>query len=103
MAREHQDRARINGAGYTRSNHHSHRHTARPHDRLILWTMRGAADELTCVVSTTAFGYTLGLELAGQPILLELQASLNTLVDKASRLEAWLLTQGWLSADQLID
>jgi hypothetical protein len=102
MAREHQDSAHINGTRYTRSNH-SHSHGAKSRDRLILWRMRGAADELTCVVGTTAYGYTLGLELAGQPILLELQASLNPLVDKASRLEAWLLTQGWLSADQLID
>lgn len=46
-------------------------------------------------VKPTAFGYTLGLELAGEPILLELQKNVDVLVDKAARLEAWLLSQGW--------
>lgn len=72
-------------------------------DRLILWRMYGATNDLTCVVRSTTFGYTLGLELAGQPILLELQSSVEALVDKAARLEAWLLTQGWLSADYVVD
>lgn len=64
-------------------------------DRLVLWRLQGAIDELACAVNPTAFGYTLGLELAGEPILVELQANVDVLVDKAARLEAWLLSQGW--------
>ncbi|MGH9160890.1 MAG: hypothetical protein ACRD2X_13020 [Vicinamibacteraceae bacterium] len=64
-------------------------------ERLVLWQMRGAIDDLVCVVSPTTYGYTLGLELAGHPILVELQPTVERLVDKASRVERWLLTQGW--------
>jgi hypothetical protein len=64
-------------------------------DRLVLWRMRGSIEELSCAARPTTFGYTLGLELGGEPILLELQSSVEVLVDKAAKLEAWLLTQGW--------
>lgn len=62
---------------------------------MVLWQLAGAIDVLACVVTSTSYGYTLCLELGGQPILLELQPSVECLVDKAAKLEAWLLTQGW--------
>lgn len=102
MALQNHDRTRANGSRYE-SKWPSSMKGDSSRERLILWRMYGATDELACVVSSTTFGYTLGLELAGQPILLELQSSVETLVDKASRLEAWLLTQGWLSADYIVD
>ena len=43
----------------------------------------------------TSYGYALCLELGGEPILLELQRSLELLTTKASRLETRLLAQGW--------
>ena len=61
----------------------------------MLWQLHGAIDDLVCTVVVTSYGYALSLELAGEPILLELQRSLEQLVCKANRLEAWLLTQGW--------
>ena len=64
-------------------------------DRTVLWQLHGAIDDLVCTVVVTSYGYALSLELAGEPILLELQRSLEQLVCKANRLEAWLLTQGW--------
>lgn len=76
-------------------NGHRPRHAPATSERIVLWQMRGSLDELTCVVRSTSYGYTLGLELAGELILLELQSSLEVLVDKAARLETWLLTQGW--------
>lgn len=80
-------------ADYERSSHSELQPRLR--QRLVLWQLRGAIDDLVCVVSPTAYGYTLGLELAGDPILVELQPSVERLVDKASRVERWLLTQGW--------
>jgi hypothetical protein len=79
----------------SRVNGHRPRHARTTSERIVLWQMRGSLDELTCVVRSTSYGYTLGLELAGELILLELQSSLDVLVDKAARLETWLLTQGW--------
>lgn len=82
-------------------NHHNgHRHASvdslrLPHERLVLWHLRGSLDDLACVVSPTSYGYTLGLELAGESILVELQPSVERLTDKAARLEQWLMTQGW--------
>jgi hypothetical protein len=76
-------------------NGHRPLHAQATSERIVLWQLRGSLDELTCVVRSTSYGYTLGLELAGEPILLELQSSLEVLVDKAARLETWLLTQGW--------
>jgi hypothetical protein len=76
-------------------NGHHPLHARATSERVVLWQLRGSLDELTCVVRTTSYGLTLGLELAGEPILLELQSSVEVLVDKAARLETWLLTQGW--------
>lgn len=64
--------------------------------RIPLWHLRGALEELACIARPTSWGYALGLELGGDLILLELQPSVETLVDKAARLEAWLITQGWV-------
>ena len=69
--------------------------------RIPLWRLRGALEELACVVRPTSWGYALGLELGGDLILLELQPNLETLADKAARLEAWLITQGWERAAHL--
>lgn len=83
------------GAGQGSHANGHRRRRAIASERTELWRLRGSLDELTCAVRTTSYGYTLGLELAGEPILLELQSSLEVLVDKAARLETWLLTQGW--------
>ena len=64
-------------------------------ERIVLWRLHGAIDDLECAAIATSFGYALSLELAGEPILLELQRTLEHLTHKASRLETWLLTQGW--------
>ena len=68
--------------------------------RVALWRLDGAIDALVCVVGVTSYGHTLSLELGGEVILLELQPNLETLCDKAARLEAWLLTQGWRPPSQ---
>jgi hypothetical protein len=78
----------IGGGGVTTSRRPSH-------ERLILWRLHGSEHELLCTAITTSFGYALSLELAGEPILLELQRTADRLATKATRLEAWLLTQGW--------
>lgn len=79
--------------------HHANGHqslgSALTAERIVLWRLRGSLDELACAVRCTSYGYTLCLELAGEPILLELQANEEVLADKAARLETWLLTQGW--------
>lgn len=76
--------------------HHVSADSARStRQRIVLWHLRGSLDDLACVVSPTSYGYTLGLELAGEAILLELQPNVERLTDKAARIEQWLLTQGW--------
>jgi hypothetical protein len=87
-----------------RVEHHNGRHylptesQSAPRQRVVLWHLRGSLDDLACVVSSTTFGFTLGLELAGESILVELQPDVERLTDKAARLEQWLLTQGWVPA-----
>jgi len=72
----------------------------RPRERVPLWRLHGATDDLVCAAIVTSYGYALSLELGGEPILLELQRSLELLTSKASRLETGLLTQGWeIAAD----
>lgn len=66
-------------------------------DSLPLWRMFGGLGELVCAVRITTLGYALTLELTGEPILLEVEGTLEDLVAKAGRLERWLLTQGWLA------
>ena len=61
---------------------------------MVLWRLHGSEDDLVCAAVVMSYGYALCLELAGEPILLELQRSLELLASKANRLEAWLLTQG---------
>jgi hypothetical protein len=67
-------------------------------NRVPLWRLHGATDDLECAAVVTSYGYALCLELGGEPILLELQRSLELLTTKASRLEAGLLAQGWAMA-----
>ena len=64
-------------------------------NRVPLWRLHGASDDLVCAAVVTSYGYALCLELGGEPILLELQRSLELLTSKASRLETRLLAQGW--------
>lgn len=90
MRRENHD-----DAAHDRQSDRYAEHFPAPTTGIVLWRLRGSVDELACAVRSTSFGYTLGLELAGEPILLELQSSVDVLVDKAARLETWLLTQGW--------
>jgi hypothetical protein len=68
-------------------------------ERVVLWRLHGALDDLECMAISTSYGYALSLELAGEPILLELQRTVADLTDKAGRLESWLLTQGWQARD----
>lgn len=65
-----------------------------PH-RVLLWRLHGATKDLACAAVETSYGYAFCLELDGEPILLELQRSLEALTSKASRLEASLLARGW--------
>jgi hypothetical protein len=64
-------------------------------DAIVLWRLHGARYELVCTTITTSFGYALHLALDGEPILLELQRTVDRLSEKAARLESWLLEQGW--------
>jgi hypothetical protein len=70
------------------------RNAVAPH-RVLLWRLHGATNDLSCVAVETSYGYALCLELGGEPVLLELQRSLELLIAKASRLEASLLARGW--------
>lgn len=63
--------------------------------RTMLWHLHGAITDLVCAAVVTSFGYALYLELGGEPILFELQRTLEKLIEKADRLERWLLSQGW--------
>ena len=62
---------------------------------IVLWSVRGATDDLRGLAIETSFGYALGLELASELVLLHLQPSLEVLVEYADRIEAALLAQGW--------
>jgi hypothetical protein len=64
-------------------------------NRVLLWRLHGATNDLACAAVETSYGYALSLELGDEPILLELQQSLELLIAKASRLEASLLVRGW--------
>jgi hypothetical protein len=70
------------------------RNPVTPH-RVLLWRLHGATNDLACAAVETSYGYALCLELDGEPVLLELQRSLEALTAKASRLEASLLARGW--------
>jgi hypothetical protein len=73
------------------------RNVVTPH-RVPLWRLHGATNDLVCAAVVTSYGYALCLELGGEPILLELQRSLESLTSKANRLETGLLAQGWEAA-----
>ena len=66
---------------------------------IVLWSVRGATDDLRGLAIETSFGYALGLELASELVLLHLQPSLEVLVEYADRIEAALLAQGWRRID----
>ena len=70
------------------------RNPVTPH-RVLLWRLHGATNELACAAVETSYGYAFCLELGGEPILLELQRSLEALTTKASRLEESLMARGW--------
>ena len=70
------------------------RNPVMPH-RVILWRLHGATNNLACIAIETSYGYAFCLELGGEPILLELQESLEALSAKASRLETSLVARGW--------
>jgi hypothetical protein len=77
-----------------------HRDSSQPRadsDSIALWHLYGTLGELLCAVRFTAYGCALTLELTGEPILLQLEEDVETLVKKAARLECWLMTQGWLA------
>jgi hypothetical protein len=78
----------------------SHRDSSQPRadsDSVALWRVYGTLGELMCAVRFTTYGCALTLELTGEPILLQLEGDVETLVTKAARLERWLMTQGWLA------
>jgi len=64
-------------------------------NRVLLWRLHGATNDLACAAVETSYGYALCLELGDEPVLLELQQSLELLIAKASHLEASLLARGW--------
>jgi hypothetical protein len=65
-----------------------------PH-AIELWRLRGATDDLRGLAIETSYGYALGLELDTELVLLHLQPSLDALAEKAERIEAALMAQGW--------
>ena len=69
--------------------------TARPSTPIVLWTLRGATDDLRGLAVETSFGYALELELDSEVVLRHLQPSLDVLVTYADRIETALLAQGW--------
>lgn len=60
-----------------------------------LWRLRGATDDLRALACETSFGYALGLELAGELVLLHLQPTLEVVIAYADRIETALRGQGW--------
>jgi hypothetical protein len=71
---------------------------ARPRP-LVLWRLHGEAEHLVCAAIENSFGHALALTLAGELILLELQPSIDHLVNTADRLERWLVSRGWTYID----
>lgn len=61
----------------------------------VLWRMRGATDDLRGLLFETSFGFALGLELANELVLLQLQPNLESLATYAERIESTLISQGW--------
>lgn len=72
---------------------------ARHPNPIVLWSVRGATDDLRGLAIETSFGYALGLELDSELVLLHLQPSLEVLVAYADRIETALLAQGWQRLD----
>lgn len=66
-------------------------------ESLTLWRLLGRLGELVCAVRFTTYGYAFTLALGDEPILLQLETSLEELVDKAAGLECALLRQGWIA------
>src|SRR3954471_14575861 len=66
---------------------------------IVIWSIRGATDDLRGLAIETSFGYALGLELASELVLLHLQPNLEVLVAYAERIETALLAQGWRRID----
>jgi hypothetical protein len=57
--------------------------------------MRGATDDLRGLLFETSFGVALGVELANELVLLQLQPNLDALAAYAERIESTLINQGW--------
>lgn len=73
------------------------RHAAQQ-DRVVLWRLRRPPADMVCTTVFTSYGYALALELSGELIRFEIESDLELLVQKADRLEAWLIAQGWRHA-----
>jgi len=69
-------------------------------DRVVLWRLRRAPGDLVCATVFTSYGYALALELFGELIRFEIESNLELLVQKADRLEAWLIAHGWTHANE---
>jgi hypothetical protein len=67
-------------------------------NRVVLWRLRRVAGDLVCATVFTSYGYALALELSGELIRFEIESNLELLVQKATRLEAWLIAHGWRHA-----
>ena len=71
-----------------------------PH-RVLLWRLHGATNVLACAAVETSYGYAFCLELGGEPILLELQESLEALTSPTH--PARLFVAARIGGTRLID
>jgi hypothetical protein len=74
-------------------------HPCRTPHPIVLWRLSGALDDVCCLALETAHGYALLVELAGEPIWLQLQPSAEALINRADYLEAWLRARGFCPRD----
>jgi hypothetical protein len=72
----------------------------RPLQRIVLWHLHGALDDLRGLAIETSFGYALGLELDAELVLLHLQPDLERVVAYADRIESALIADGWQVIDE---
>jgi hypothetical protein len=67
----------------------------RPSRSIVLWHLRGTAEDLRGLVIETARGYALAFEVDREVVWLALQPSLEYLVQLADSVYARLVARGW--------
>ncbi len=67
----------------------------RPSRPIVLWHLRGTAEDLRGLVIETACGYALAFEINREVVWLALQPSLEYLVHLSDAVYERLVTRGW--------